>query len=277
MLELAAELAALGGGDVAVGRCWTGAVAADGSSSAAAEALAACRNSLESLMEELQQEMWPWLRRGFNAALLLLGRGPDAQDTEAGELTAGTVLAAVGEAALASGMQLGVTWQLLLGSGSVCGPLGTQQQLPSGSQPQPPAAKQQQGTVGQLSSSRLGRESAGQGAGNDAGLAAASCVIRIASETELQQVVAAASRQLEAAATAAAADGQPMPALLMQLTLVAAEGQPTAVLHVLQPARAVAEQQHLIRLLQEVADLHQRRREGWPLLAACRAGQGQLL
>lgn len=206
------------------------------------------------------QELLPWLRRGFDASVLLLqGQGC---------LDAATLASRVGAAAFANGgSRLGVTWQLLSG-GSVRGPLGAKVRPPGA-----PAAGKRPAAASSRPGSRLGRDSAAA-AGDEEQQRQQECTTFCAtSAAELQHALGAARQQLQHAA-AAAGEGPP-PVLLLRLELRSPAGarpQKAAALHVLQCAcpgsvagqEAQGAPQLLLKLLEEVADLHRRRREGEP-------------
>ena len=223
-----AELATLGGGDVAVGRAWVGA-AADAQPRAAVEAPCPA-----GPLDVLCADLWTWLRSGFDAAVLLLDT--DAQS----RLLAPGVLTVLAPAARAAGVTLGVSWQLIGGSTSR-GPLGSLTQLePTNQRP----------------CSRLGEPVVHDKADGDA---PQQPVVRVSEAPELEQLLAAIACQLDAGGKA---DDAQRPALVLRVMICAGDGQPGATLHVLQLGGAAAERQQLLKLLCEVADLHQRRREG---------------
>lgn len=236
MLDLAAELASLGGGDIAVGRCWAGATVDADDAAAAAEAaqhLDACCPTAPALASALQQMLWPWLRQRFSAAVFLLGAPPG--------LTARSVVASAAAEAVEEGLAVGLTWQLVTAS-SVQGPEG--QCKPRNAADDTKAAT----AVRRRPGGRPAQAAPADGA-------AQSCTVRATTAADVDQLLAAVVDQQEAVSK-----GQQPAALLLHLKVLAAEGMPAAALHVLQPA---AEQQPaLLRLLEEVAGLHQNRREG---------------
>jgi hypothetical protein len=200
------------------------------------------------------QALWAWLRSGFSGTALLLG--------SCGGLSANAVLQRVAAEALACGMQLGLSW-LVVSSSAARDPLGSRQLPHAASSSKQPL---------QRPASRLGREhpspAVARAAEEEA--SAPACIISASSDVELTQLLGLAAQQLQAATVAACSASQPqLPALVLRLALQAADGQPAAVLHVLQLASSAAGDQGLqeqelllLKLLQEVADLHQRRREG---------------
>ncbi|KAL4457510.1 hypothetical protein ABPG75_012375 [Micractinium tetrahymenae] len=298
VLALTAELAGLGGGDVTVGRGWVGAIAPAGSAAAAAASLDASFPDANALCAAVQQELWPWLRSGYSATLLLLGAASgssssSADGSAAKMLTAGEVLARVGGTALDEGCQLGLSWQLVSGD-AVHGPLAGHNQAAVAS-----SAKAPQAQPARRPSSRLGREVAA----DPSGASAQELTVRAATANELAELLSAV-RQQEQQLAAAAGDASP-PALVLRLQLRGPGSGTGAVLNVLQlpassssssssssrsssggsdiggrssggspgekqPAAAGGQQEALLRLLAEVADLHQRRREGEHLLASAK-------
>lgn len=253
VLALTMELQQLGGGDVAVGSAWTGITTA-ASATAAAGHLDAAAPDWASLSEALDAELRPWLRRGFGSAVLLLG-GPTSSVT--------SIATAACADALGSAGRVGVSWQLLSG-GVVRDPVGRRQQLAGTAGSRRPSAAPRP-------ASRLGTQHAAAAAagGEDA---AEPCTILACTPADLSQLLEIAQAQLQAAAAPAAAaapgaDLQAPPALLLHLSLAAADGRPSAALHLLhlpapQGVAAEAQQEALLRMLREAADLHQRRREG---------------
>lgn len=254
VLQLTAELESLGGGDVALGRAWVAAVQPAGAAPPAAAAPAAF-DSWCSLSPVLNTELAAWLQQGFSATVLLLGTS--------GNAAVGVVSHVGAAAALTRGACVGLSWQLLT-AGAVRDPLGSRQQPPGGASKRQPMARP---------SSRLGREAGGGGAADgEAGDAQPPCTVLASSPAEVEQLLEAAQQQLRAAA-AATGEGKQPPALLLQVSLQPGGGRPAAVLHVLQlcsdGSSGGAQEQQLLRLLQEVADLHYRRREGEPCRHAC--------
>jgi hypothetical protein len=168
-------------------------------------------------------------------------------------------------------MHLGLNW-LVVSSSAACDPLGSRQH--------PHAACSSKQPL-QRPASRLGREhpspAAAKAAEEEAN--APACTISASSVVELTQLLELAQQQLHAATVAAGAASQShppqgqgqLPALVLRLALQGADGQPAAVLHVMQLSSSAAgdhglqeQELLLLKLLQEVADLHQRRREGGP-------------
>lgn len=220
------------------------------------------------------QELWPWLLGGYNAVLLLLGADSGTSSScsvsyAAGGLGAEHVLAGLGNAAFSEGLQLGLSWQLV-SSDAAHGTLHWKTQTAAEA-----AAKRQQA---RRPGTRLGREAAAQS--SEASFQH-HMVVHAATASELAQLLSAA-RQQEQQLTAMAGGGT-APALLLRLQLETPDGGPGAVLNVLQlgasryegcsggskdspgakqQAAAGSQEQALLRLLGEVADLHQRRREG---------------
>lgn len=245
VLELTAELQSLGGSsDCAVARGWAGAVLLP-PAAAAAPQLDAASDSCEALATVLHCEVSAWLqKRGFDATAVLLG------DDVSATAAASTALARhVGTAALTAGCSLAVTWRLVC-SGAVRDPLGSR--LP------PPDARPR--SAEQRPCSRLGRAAAAA----DSEAAAQPCSIQAASARELQELLAVAEQQLQAAAAAASNDAAPV--LVLSLAVKAAGGR-VATLHVLQvPQEGSVPSTQLLKLLDEVSDLHRRRRAGAWLL-----------
>ena len=255
VLALTAELQQLGGGDVAVGSAWAGAALGAAAAAAAAGQLDAAADDWPSLTSALAADLRPWLQRGFGAATLLLGGSASTAASLAAAACAGT-LGAAG--------RVGISWQLLSG-GVVRDPWGRRQQLPgAGGSRRPGAAPRP--------TSRLAGRDAPTAAAGGAEDAAEPCTLLACTPVELGQLLDTAQAQLHGAAADTAAGGSAAeahapPALLLHLSLAAADGRPSAALHLLYlpaPQGAAAEQQQdaLLRLLQEAADLHQRCREG---------------
>lgn len=254
VLALTAELQQLGGGDVSVGSAWAGA-ALGAAAAAASGQLDAAAGDWPSLTSALAAELRPWLQRGFGAAALLLGGSAGSAASLAAAACAGT-LGAAG--------RVGVSWQLLSG-GVVRDPWGRRQQLPgAGGSRRPSAAPRP--------ISRLAGRDAPTVAAGGAEDAAETCTLLACTLVELGQLLDGAQAQLHSAAAdtaggGSAAEAQAPPALLLHLSLPAADGRPSAALHLLylpasQGAAAEQQQDTLLRLLQEAADLHQRHREG---------------
>lgn len=201
--------------------------------------------------------------------------------TSAAKLGGSEVLARIGGAALGEGWQLGVSWQFVSGS-QVLDPLGQQQDMSAAADSK------------KRPSSRLGMQ-----AGEAEGSSQQRVIVGAASGDELAQLVNA--RQQQAQQLTAAADGLQPPALVMRVELQGpgpASRQLCATLHVLhvvagssgssspsgrndssidgvqrskpagkrqqqqQPVTGGGQWEAFLKLAGEVADLHQRRREG---------------
>jgi hypothetical protein len=230
VLQNAAELQALGDNSFVVGPAWTGCLAptASGCSLAAADGgrlLDAHCRSPASLIDSLQQQLSSWIQQGFDATAVLLSSG------EARQLSAVSLATGVGAAALDSGMQLAVSWRLVAES----------------------TAQQHAASGARKRASRQGKEGVSSAAG--------SSDIGVSSHGQLEQLTAVVQRQLQAIAAQAAAREDPPPALLLKLVLGQGPGHPAPTLHIVQPGSQDQAQQ-LTRLVREVADLHQRRRQG---------------
>lgn len=236
------------------------------------------------------QELGPWLRDGLSAALVLLGaadsEGSSTDTNAACALDAGNVLARLGATALSEGWQLGLSWQLVSGD-EVCGLLPRYE--PGAAEP---VVKAQLAQPARRPSSRLARQAAAE---PSKAAAQPPLVVHAATAGELTQLLSALRQQQLAAAAA----GVPAPALLARLELHRSENEPGALLHVLQlaspqqggscnaggsssgtsknspcvrqQAAADSQREALLRLLAEVADMHQRRREGEAAVPVCLA------